>query len=63
MFEYFTINDLFLNLIFPLLTTLVSLILTYFLFEPISNKKNLTNLTNMIFWSSRHLIFGNKSCI
>lgn len=35
MFEYFSINELFINLIFPLITEIVPLILTYFLFEPI----------------------------
>nr|DAG52763.1 MAG TPA: hypothetical protein [Caudoviricetes sp.] len=46
MFDYFSINDLFINLIFPLITSIVPLILTYFLFEPLIGliKKNLTNL-------------------
>ena len=35
MFDYFSINDLFINLIFPLITSIVPLILTYFLFEPL----------------------------
>ena len=35
MSEYFSINDLFINLIFPLITSIVPLILTYFLFEPL----------------------------
>lgn len=46
MSEYFSINKLFINLIFPLITAIVPLILTYFLFEPLIGliKKNLTNL-------------------
>ncbi len=45
MSEYFSINELFINLIFPLITAIVPLILTYFLFEPLIGLiKNLTNL-------------------
>ena len=36
MFEYFTINELFNNLIFPLIANIIPLLLTYFLFEPIT---------------------------
>lgn len=35
MFNYFTINELFINLIFPLITAVTPLILTYLLFEPL----------------------------
>lgn len=35
MFTYFTPNELFNNLIFPLIVNLVPVILSYFLFEPI----------------------------
>ena len=35
MFTYFTPNEIFTNLIFPLIVAIVPLILTYFLFEPI----------------------------
>lgn len=37
MFTYFTPNELFNNLIFPLITAIIPLILTYFLFEPITD--------------------------
>lgn len=42
MFVYFTPNDMFNNLIFPLIVAIIPLILTYFLFEPIIKlvKKN-----------------------
>lgn len=47
MFAYFTPHDLFIELIFPLITTIVPLILTYFLFEPIIGliKKTWQSLT------------------
>jgi hypothetical protein len=35
MFIYFTPNEMFINLIFPLITAIIPLILTYFLFEPL----------------------------
>lgn len=35
MFTYFTPNEMFNNLIFPLITAIIPLIMTYFLFEPI----------------------------
>ena len=35
MFAYFTPNEMFIYLIFPLITAIVPLLLTYFLFEPI----------------------------
>lgn len=35
MFTYFTANEMFINLIFPLITAILPLVLTYFLFEPI----------------------------
>lgn len=46
MFTYFTPHDLFIYLIFPLITAIIPIILTYFLFEPIIEliKKNLTKL-------------------
>lgn len=43
MFTYFTANEMFINLIFPLITAILPVVLTYFLFEPIIGliKKNL----------------------
>lgn len=35
MFTYFTPNELFNNLIFPLITAIIPIVLTYFLFNPI----------------------------
>ena len=35
MFNYFTLNEMVLNLIFPLIVAIIPLCLTYFLFEPI----------------------------
>lgn len=54
MFEYFSINELFINLIFPLITEIVPLILTYFLFEPIVGliKKTWQTLTYEIIYQS-----------
>lgn len=48
MFNYFTIHDLFIYLIFPLINAILPLIITYFLIEPIIGliKKNLTGLDN-----------------
>lgn len=50
MFTYFTPNEMFNNLIFPLITAIISLILTYFLFEPIIGliKKMKKYLTNQV---------------
>lgn len=47
MFIYFTANEMFINLIFPLITAILPLVLTYFLFEPIIGliKKTLTSST------------------
>lgn len=53
MFDYFSINDLFINLIFPLITSIVPLILTYFLFEPLIGliKKTWQTLTfNVVYY-------------
>ena len=54
MFDYFSINDLFINLIFPLITSIVPLILTYFLFEPLIGliKKTWQTLTYEIIYQS-----------
>lgn len=35
MFTYFTVNEFFNNLIFPLIIAIIPLVLKYFLFEPI----------------------------
>lgn len=64
MFEYFTVNQLFTELIFPLIYSLTPVIITYIILEPIShkltnllcdeknihidNKKNIKSLTNSI---------------
>ncbi len=48
MFIYFTANEMFINLIFPLITAILPLVLTYFLFEPIIGliKKTLASSTS-----------------
>ena len=38
MSEYFTINQLFTELLFPLVNSILPLLLTYILFEPLCNK-------------------------
>lgn len=35
MFKYFTVNQLFIELIFPLIYTTFPIVLTYILFEPL----------------------------
>lgn len=35
MLGYFSLNELFINLIFPLIVSLTPLVLTYLLFEPL----------------------------
>lgn len=37
MFTYFSPNEMFNNLIFPLITAIIPLILKYFLFDPIAS--------------------------
>ena len=38
MNEYFTINQLFTELLFPLVNSILPLLFTYILFEPLCNK-------------------------
>ena len=63
MSEYFSINELFINLIFPLITAIVPLILTYFLFEPLIGliKKTWQTLTFNVTYYLRLLEKKNSS--
>lgn len=46
MNKYFTMNQLFTELLFPLVNSILSLLLTYILFEPICNKLKAENKKN-----------------
>lgn len=63
MSEYFSINELFINLIFPMITAIVPLILTYFLFEPLIGliKKTWQTLTFNVIYHLRLLEKKNSS--
>jgi len=51
VFAYFTPNEMFNNLIFPLIAAIIPIFLTYFLFEPIIGliKKARQSLTKLDF--------------
>lgn len=57
MFTYFSPNEMFNNLIFPLITAIIPLILKYFLFDPIASliKKTWQILTFDVLYHLRRM--------